>query len=146
MEADLARHGLTPEAFRQQFGRDRTPRDVADHHAKLRAHHPGSVKAADEWMREAVDRYRNWRSGQFPSADGREFEGAPRDFSQGVRTRVNEARKVLGEAKLSDDYGTAPAADPETARMSSVVQKMKQQRAAQKAMSHRDFIVRRGAA
>jgi hypothetical protein len=145
MEADLAKHNLTPEGFKQAFGRDRTPADVAALHLKLRAHHPGSVKSAEEWMRQAVENYRDWRRGQFPSADGREHNGPDRDFTAAARTRLNEARGIRRESKLGDDYGTTPApgADPETARASSVVQAMKAQRQAQKATSLRDIIIRR---
>jgi hypothetical protein len=143
LQEDLARHGITKESFRQQFGRDPSPAEIAKLHWSFRADHPGSVRSAEQFLSEALDQYRN-RPGGY--VDGRENNGAARSYTPAVRTRVNEARTSRGEAKLDADYGTAapPGADPEAAKASRTVQQMQaQRRAARQTSSIPTVTVRR---
>jgi hypothetical protein len=121
--------------MRQRLGREPTNNEITDAHLFLRAHSPHSVRSAEAFLTEAVQKHR-YRSGV--GLDGREMDGPARNHAAAVRTRVNEARAVRREAPLGDDYGTAPApgADPEAAKASRTVAAMQaQRRAARQASS-----------
>jgi hypothetical protein len=135
MAEDLEKRGFTAQKLREQLGREPGPQDIAGLHLRLRAG-GHDVHSAEQFLEEAARRVEDWRG-----------TGSARSHASAFAQTANQRLAGRGRAPLTADYATpaapAPGADPETARMSSVVQQMQAARRAQKATSMRDIIVKR---